>query len=394
MAANVINYVYHLVMGRILGPVDYGSLASIFSIFYMVGIIPSSTGFAIVKFISSAKDAKERASIYRSIRRLLWRIGVAGAILIIVLSPLISQFIRLDDKFSVALVGPIFFFSVITLVNQASMQGILKFMGTIGPVIVSSAAKLVIGVLFVLMGFSVAGAVAAVLISSGLSYWVSVKLKGELFSQKSNRKFDTGAFLKYALPVLLQALAFTSIFTVDLILVKHFLPPFEAGLYAALSTLGKIVFFAAMPVTQVMFPIVSGRSSKGEKYKKVFLSSLLVTMLISAGVVLVYYFFPNIAIGLLYGKQYLTAASELIWMGLFMAIYTTSYLLVNFFLSIGRTKIVALPLIISVAQVVGISIWHESILQVIQVSLIAVVVLFLGLVVYLGYSKQLKESYA
>ena len=39
----------------------------------------------------------------------------------------------------------------------------------------------------------------------------------------------------------IQALAFTSFFTTDLILVKHFFPPFEAGIYAALSTLGKII---------------------------------------------------------------------------------------------------------------------------------------------------------
>ena len=42
MTANVVNYLYHLIMGRMLGPVEYGVLASLYSVLYLVGIIPSS----------------------------------------------------------------------------------------------------------------------------------------------------------------------------------------------------------------------------------------------------------------------------------------------------------------------------------------------------------------
>ena len=38
MGVNVINYVYHLVMGRLLGTADYGVVASIFSLLYVVSI--------------------------------------------------------------------------------------------------------------------------------------------------------------------------------------------------------------------------------------------------------------------------------------------------------------------------------------------------------------------
>lgn len=59
MAINVVNYIYHLLMGRILGPVDYGTLASVYSLLYIVTIIPTSASVSIVKFISSAKDKRE-----------------------------------------------------------------------------------------------------------------------------------------------------------------------------------------------------------------------------------------------------------------------------------------------------------------------------------------------
>ena len=393
MVVNAVNYVYHLVMGRLLGPVDYGSLASVFSVLYMTTIIPISTSFSIVKFISSAKDVKERAAVYHSVKKLLWKIGAAAFIIMLFLSPFIAKFLHIPNVLTVALVGPIVFFSLITLVNQASMQGVLKFIGLVGPNFISATAKLVLGVIFVFLGFSVTGAIGGVLIAVMAAYFLSVRFKGSLFTQKTNKKFELKPFLKYSLPVLLQALAFTSFFTVDVILARHFLPSFEAGLYAALSILGKIIFFAAQPVTSVMFPIVSGRRAKGERFREVFYASFFLTIFISVSIVLFYYLFPEIAIGLLYGKKYLAASSELVWMGGFMAVYTASYIVVNFLLSINRTKIVTLTLLAATGQIVGIWLYHGSILQIIQVSLASMLAMFSGLTLYLGYN-QLAKAYA
>lgn len=387
MGVNAINYLYHLVMGRLLGPVNYGSLASIFSILYIISIVPVSSSFAVVKFISSAKGARERASFYYSVRKLFFYIAVFSTIGMLVASPDIAKFLHVDEVSAVVLVGPILFFMLVTLVNQASLQGILKFIGVVGPNLVASIGKLALGTIFVILGFSVTGAIWGVLLAAIMAYFISTKLLNGITTAAEIKKISLKPFLNYAFPVLLQALAFTAFFTVDVILVKHFLPAFEAGLYAALSTLGKIVFFAAQPITQVMFPIVSGKRAKGERYREVFLASFFLTVFISVGILVFYYLFPDIAIGLLYGKAYLAARGELVWMGAFMVTYTASYIVVNFLLSINRTKIVALPLLAAIGQAVAIWVWHESILQVIQVSLVAMLAMFSGLALYLGYGR-------
>ena len=71
------------------------------------------------------------------------------------------------------------------------------------------------------------------------------------------------------------------IITMDLILVKHFFSDQDAGVYATLSILGKIIYFAASPVASVMFPIVAGKHAKGEKYFEFLLMSLLITIFLS-----------------------------------------------------------------------------------------------------------------
>lgn len=387
MAVNVVNYLYHVFMGRILGPADYGILASLYSIIYLVGIVPISASVAIVKFISSAKSETEVYSIYLALKKFVFFLALIVSLALLIASPFIAKFLNISNFWLVSLVSVILFFLIITLVNQATSQGLLKFLGNVVPSFISAVVKLIAGLALVFLGFSIFGVMVGIVIAVISAYIYSIWFIGRTLQKKSGPAYKLTPFFIYSLPVLVQAFAFTSFFTADVILVKHFFPAFQAGIYAALSTLGKIIYFAASPITATMFPIVSKRKASGEGYRKIFLVSLVVTILLSTVIVLFYWLFPNIAIGALYGKAYLSAKTELVWMGIFILFYSLSYLLVNFSLSLGKVKIVIFPLLISLIQIPAIWFFHKSILQVIQISLILSVSLFLMLALYLGYNR-------
>ncbi len=242
MAANVVNLIYQVGMGKILEPADYGILLSLYSILYILSIVPTSSSVSIVKFISSAKNEKERSGIYHSVKKLVFRVATVGTLFVVLFSPFIAKFLNINDVFSVVLTAGVFFFLLTTLVNQSSLQGILKFMGVVLPNFVSAFAKLILGVIFIFLGLSVRGAMLAVVIGAGFAYLLSVKMIDGHFQKESKTNLNLDKFIKYSGPVLLQAFAFTSLFTLDVILVKHFFSPYEAGIYATVSTLGKIVY--------------------------------------------------------------------------------------------------------------------------------------------------------
>lgn len=388
MFVNVINYVYHLVMGRMLGPVGYGILASIFSLLYIVSIIPLSTSISIVKFISTTKNKSELSEVYFGIKTFAFKLSLVLLILFTFISVPLANFLHITDIFSIAIVGLVMFFSIITLVNQATLQGLLKFNGFIIPNLVLAIVKLILGVILVLLGFSVAGAVGGILTGSILSYLISLSFVSKYVKKSKNTTFKIERFIKYSIPVLFQAFAFTSIFSLDLLLAKHFLSPLEAGIYASLSTLGKVIYFATSPIASVMFPIISKRHAESTSYKKILFLSLITTFVISLSVVLIYYLFPEIAIKGLFGSDYLAGADNLVWMGVFMIFYSIAYLLVNYFLSIGKTFIVILPIIASIVQGVLIFVYfHSSATQIIQVS---IYVTFTLMLVLLGCLKNEK----
>lgn len=392
MGVNVINYIYHLLMGRVMGPADYGVLASLYSIIYLLGIVPISASVSIIKFISAAKDQNEVLSIYAALKRFMSILAIVILLILLVSSPFIAGFLRINNYWSVLSVSLILFFILLTLVNQATSQGLLKFKGYVGPALVSAVIKLALGFGLVLLGWSVFGAMVGVVFASLASYLYSSWFIKRILKQGKIHAYNLKSFFRFSFPVLVQALAFTSFFTTDVILVKHFFNPFDAGIYAALSTLGKIIYFAASPITTTMFPIVSARHSRGENHQRVFFAALATTVLLSSTIVFFYWLFPNLAIGLLYGKAYLSAKAELVWMGAFILLYTLSYLLVNYSLSLGKIKIVIFPLIISMVQIPAIWFYHKNILEVIQISLSLSGGLFLMLVFYLGYIGILYQS--
>lgn len=387
---NFGNYIYHLIMGRLLGPASYGELAAVLSVLGILGMLPFSLGLVIVKFVSSAKNDKEITKLvtWTERRSLLFGLLAGGALLLT--SPAISRFLHIQDKLAVAIIGPIFLLWIVGQFNRAALQGLMRFGRIVAAQIVDVLAKIIIGVLLVFMGYSVVGALGGLVVGGALVVFLThIFIKDYIGTKEESPNLLP--MVKYAIPVILMSFATTSLFSTDLVLVKHFFSAHDAGIYASLSTLGKIIFFGAGPVGSVMFPIVARRQARGENYKRVFAFSAILTLSIATGVLFIYWVLPELAINLLYGSLYLEGASLLFWFGVFMLLFTLSSLFASYHLSLGQTSVVVLPVLAALAQGIGIWLFHGSLLTVIWVSIFASGLLLAGLLVYFGYASA-KEA--
>jgi O-antigen/teichoic acid export membrane protein len=95
-------------------------------------------------------------------------------------------------------------------------------------------------------------------------------------------------------------------------------------------------------------------------------------------------------VNLLFGSQYLSAAPYLYLFALFLSLYSLSSLFTNFYLSVKKIKVVILPVIAALAQVIFIFLFHQSLAGLIWVSIIVLSLLFGSLLVYffLSYGKE------
>lgn len=388
-SVSVLSYFYHLILGRLLGPVGYGELAALISLVGLLGVIPGSINLVIVKYVSSAKDKEEVNNLISWLKSKIIKISFLFFIVILLASPIISSFLHIDRIIYLVLISLSFLFSLQALFYRAVLQGLLKFKEMIFSVFAESITKLIVSVFLVYMGLSVGGAMGAFLIATIVGWYITnFYLR---YNKRSNPSYPKNIkrMIQFSIPVFIQSISMTSLYSTDVILVKHFFSSFDAGIYASISTLGKIIFFAAGPIGTVMFPLISQRQSRGQNYKNIFGISFLATGILALGILILYWLVPEFAIRLLYGKSYLTGASLLVWFGVFIMLFTLSVLLINYGLSVGKTRIVFFSLAAALLQISLIFLFHKSLQEVINISIVVTALLLACLFIYSIYGKTI-----
>lgn len=389
LGSNIYNlgqFIYHFLAGRFLGKALYGDLASLISILGIVGIIQMALGLTIVKYLSSNKQQEVLTNFIKWVYRWSIWVAVIASIFSLLFSPLLASFLKLSQPLSVYLLSPLLFFLIITTSGRSILQGLIKFNSYVISLIAESIVKIGLTLIFVFLGYTLFGVVFALLLGVIVSFFVVRYAIANYLKGALGKRPDIKPLFKYSLFVFIQGLALTSMYSIDLLLVKHFFPPEEAGVYASLAILGRIIFFGSSPITQVMFPIIARRHHLGESYTKIFYLSLLIVSSFSLILIAFYYFFPRLAIGLLYGPAYLIGSSLLWWFALFMGLLSLAMLMTQFYLSIGKTKIISLFGVAAVLQIILIWFIHPSLLSVVQLSILSAALLDLCLIVYFVYA--------
>lgn len=381
-AVSFLNYLYHLLMGRILGPAFYGELVALISLIGLFSIIPVSLSLVIVKYVSAAKNEEESANLIRWLKSKGFRISFIIFIFILIISPSLANFLHIEKLSYLILIAISFLFSIQIVINRSALQGLLKFKATVLSIFAEVGFKFILSLVLIFLGFRVGGAMVALAVSVFIGWYMTNFYLRDKLQIKNSYAPNIKKMFFFSIPVLIQSFATTSLFTSDVILVKHFFISFDAGIYAALSTLGKIIFFGTSPIASVMFPLVSQRQSKGEGYRNIFIYSFWSTSILAAIVLMIYWLLPELAISLLYGSAYLKAADLLVWFGIFMTLFTLSSLLINFNLSLGRTRVVVLPLIAAIIQITAIWFYHQNLFIIILLSIAATTLLLVFLLIY------------
>lgn len=386
LTAGFGNYLYHLLMGRMLGPLEYGILASLISVSYLLGIPMSASILVIVKYVSEFRGRRELATanyFYRWINRKALIFGSIGFFIFLIFSPWIASFLHLESNIPLIIVGFVFFVGIFSSINLATLQGFLRFGWYTIISIASVVIKLILAIILVYSSYRVFGAILAILAGIIVGYTFGLFYILKIIGKKDEKKgFNGREVASYALPVFFSILAFTSLYTTDIVLARHFLPAQEAGFYAALATLGKIIFFASSPIVMVMFPMISEKHANGKKYANLLNLSLGLVFLVCSGVGGIYFLFPKLMINILYGNQYLSASPYLWLFAIFLSLYSLSYLLTNFYLSVKKVKIIFLPMTAALLQVILIFLFHQNLRQTVLMSVIATALLLFSLLVY------------
>ncbi len=367
----VFSFLYQLIMGVMLPEKEFAIVYTLVSIFVIFSIFGQAIEISVTKFVSKHKALGQMGGVnylWRfSLRRMLL-LGVAAFILFTLLTPVISNYLRIDNYLYTFILFSSLLLMFALPTNYGALRGLQRFLPLGSSVTLWSGSRFLLGALLVYLGLGVYGAMLAHPLSLLIAFLVTLFLLKNLGKFGSERVEDSG-LRSYAGLTLLAIFAFSALLNMDMLLAKHYLSD-EAGIYAATSVLGKIAFYAPMGVAGAMLPKTSALFEIGKEHRPVFLKAMLICLLIVGAVIIVYAMAPH-AITDLLGGNYPPAAPYLFKYGLAMGLFSISFLFTNYFLSLNQTKI-AFPLLGLMCFEAGlITVFHSSVSQLVDVMLIS-----------------------
>lgn len=390
MLSNVLAYGYHVVVGRMLGPDRYGELASLFSFSYMLNVPALVFGTILTRYMAEFKAKQEfgRAKSL-ALRVTLWLFLITGVGLLILVPfiPWITHFLLLTNPATVVVIYITSALLLFGMVQTSLLQGFQRFTDAMVFANISAVLRLIGGAIGALWGVTetvVAGVVTS-LVGYGLYFF---PLRFVLSAPSRPHAISLRSAVSFAVPTLLATLGITSLYSTDILLAKHYLSATDAGLYAALSVMGKIIFFASSSVVYVLFPVVAERTKQGRASKRLVFAAVGAVALLSGFITFGYFLFPRLALNLLFGSSYDAASAYLGWFGVFISLFAVANLLMTTLLGSGKTGVWRFVFAAAVIQVIAIVGFHATITAIILVNIAVTAVLFVSLLLYYRHAHQ------
>lgn len=363
MLSNFFNYLFNSYTGRTVTFDNFG-LYSLFNSFWAIfSIILVPLGAAIsnrTSYLQAQQGAPSaNAFLKQSIRKLHKPILIVSLIWL-ALSPMLLSFFKLPTIWSIAAFTPVILFGMYASVFKGFLNGRLDFTHVGLLFLVESAARLTFGIALIQAGYAhqlhlaIVGSVSLWTLCSYI--FATHKIALEHISDNTfsfPKRFFFAAFI---------AGLFTNTFmSFDVMLAKHFLSTFDAGKYAFLSLVGKMVFFFGSTLQIFIIPLVSKNEGKHAHSNKIFWSTVGSSIVLTIMMVVAVGHYGHITMPLLFGAKVAEINEYLVMYAYAMGMFTIANAIIQFHLAKHHYIFPITAFFMAISMAIGIAISHDSI---------------------------------
>lgn len=394
---SIFSYLFNMLMGRMLGPERYGEMTALMSTITIVSVGSGAVLTVVMKYSSDLFHQGYFSSLkklFSKFTQYFLIFSIALFFILLIFSKVIANFFSIENLLPVFITISSIIFGYLIVINRGVLQGLQRFVSLSLTNALEMLLKLIFGIVLVKIGLSLNGSISAIVLSTAIVYFVTLLLvKKDLnplkeATQKEKFAFDKKEIIAYTMPALISSLLLIVAMNIDVIMVKHLFSANEAGLYSAVSTVGKIILFITAPVISVMFPMISEHKTKGSKHYKVLLLSIILTLLGGLVILGIYAVMPSRILSILYGGGYTGLYYLLPEIGIAFMFYSLVNLLSNYFLAIKDYTFLWFFGVLTLIEITTIWFWHPSITMVVRVIISSFGLLFFLMIGYYLYTKR------
>lgn len=308
MVMNIATYSFQMVAARILGPAQYGGVASLMALLLVVAVAQLGLQATAARRISATPG--HVTQIEQVILRVTYRAAMALGLILLLAAPLVWTILRLDSVVPALLVAAAAIPMTVVGGQTGILQGERRWLALGAMYVMMGLPRLVLGGAFMAIRPTEGAAMAAVAISMCLPMalgWFLLRHpreEGEYSAQN-----EVGPTLREAVVNSTALLAFFVLSNADIVIARNTLDSHDAGLYAGGLILTKAVLFLPQFVVVVAFPSMS----TVEERKRALLRSLTLVAVVGTVAVLAAWMLSDVAMIFIGGEDYADVQSRL-WM--------------------------------------------------------------------------------
>jgi len=362
---NFSNFLYHIIMGRMLGPSEYGILTSIFSLLFIAGALTLTVQTTLTKYTSNylaEENIPKIKNLFYLITKRLAILTFVIFIIIVIFINKIAAFLKLSSIYPLLVLGIMIMEGSLIAAGRGVIQGAKRFKALGINMILEVALKLGLGIILVYIGLKAGGAIIGFMLATLFSYFCIYIPLWKILKKKNNKDFNDKINLKKFYRdiylILISTIFITVLSYTDIILVKHFFSSYDTGLYSAAAQIGRIILFFPGAVSIVIFPRLSEKFAKKQDINNTALKSFSIVFAISCFFLIVYYFFPELMVKIIYGDKYLVASELVFKYGIFMTFISLINIQIFYFISVGKFWYLLLFFSAIILQITLIWIYH------------------------------------
>jgi O-antigen/teichoic acid export membrane protein len=374
---SLANFGYNIGVARMLGPSDFSHAAAAVTILMLISAITLAFQLVCTKLVAKAESPEKKAAVFQHLRKRSWIVGIGLCIFMLIANSMLTSYLRLSSPWIVILLAVGLTVYVPLGVKRGGLQGTCRFRGLSWNMAAEAIIKFVGAMVLIELGFGVLGAVAAISGSVILAFLLPDSAR-ELRMPTVDRPSAPVGEARQAIVFFVGQVVISNI---DILMVKHFFRPEDAGLYAAIALVGRLLYFASWSVVSAMFPVSAENKTETAKGSLLAIPLLLVTGM-SVVFVLLLAAFPRLVFQSLFGAHFQSGISGMNWLLSMNAaatgVYSIAVVLITYEMSRRIANTGWLQLVVSGLIVLGITLFHSTLLEVIIVQQVLRVLLLVA----------------
>lgn len=372
MIANFFAYLFQITMGRMLQVQIFGEMNALFSIMIIVGVPFASITNLLAKNVSYyhalSLNKKTNNLIVKSYKVLLL-VGVVVLAAGIFFSGYISACLKIDSAVPVILLFLIIFVYVIIPINTGVLQGLQEF-GMLSFMSAGLAVmKFAFCIVFVFLGLQLYGVLIGTVLSVLLIGYISFRPIGRHLKMGSESVEPGRDVSSAVVPILIANVSFALLSQSDMVLVKYFFTPHDAGLYSSAAIIGKTVMYLPGAIVISLFPLVASNKARDKSTRHLLIKALAITFMLSGSGAVIMYLFPGFIVSAFFGSRFAPAVNIVGLFALAMMPLAVITIIMNYNMAKGGRYYTYVMLASSIAQTAGIIYFHSSASDVLKVIL-------------------------